>query len=99
MITINIFNNFKISFYNLFVVNLATLAPDITLNTFIREHAQLTATKFMCQEGGCGACVVSVKGKHPVTGQEKTWAVNSVSFVLTMKVHILQANPSLYVPK
>lgn len=63
----------------LFSVNLSTLAPDITLNTFIRDHAQLTATKFMCLEGGCGACVVSVSGKHPVTGDMKTWAVNSVS--------------------
>lgn len=54
-------------------VNLANLPPDITLNTFIREHAQLTATKFMCQEGGCGVCVCVVRdGK-------RTWAVNSVS--------------------
>ncbi|XP_075144825.1 uncharacterized protein LOC142219934 [Haematobia irritans] len=60
-----------------YTVNLSTLAPDITLNAFIRDHAQLTATKFMCLEGGCGACVVSVKGKHPATGQMKTWAVNS----------------------
>uniref|UniRef100_T1PJV0 Molybdopterin-binding domain of aldehyde dehydrogenase n=1 Tax=Musca domestica TaxID=7370 RepID=T1PJV0_MUSDO len=60
-----------------YTVNLSTLAPDITLNTFIRDHAQLTATKFMCLEGGCGACVVSVSGKHPVTGDMKTWAVNS----------------------
>ncbi|XP_013108698.2 uncharacterized protein LOC106087981 [Stomoxys calcitrans] len=60
-----------------YTVNLSSLAPDITLNTFIRDHAQLTATKFMCLEGGCGACVVAVKGKHPATGELKTWAVNS----------------------
>lgn len=63
----------------LFLVDLLALPADITLNTFIREHAQLTATKFMCLEGGCGACVVAVKGKHPVTGKLKTWAANSVS--------------------
>ncbi|KAH8338948.1 hypothetical protein KR074_005906, partial [Drosophila pseudoananassae] len=52
-------------------VNLTALPADITLNTFIREHAQLTATKFMCQEGGCGACVCVVRdGK-------RSWAVNS----------------------
>ncbi|XP_061392391.1 uncharacterized protein LOC133327874 [Musca vetustissima] len=31
----------------------------------------------MCLEGGCGVCLVAVKGKHPVTGDIQTWAVNS----------------------
>ncbi|KAH8292276.1 hypothetical protein KR054_008034, partial [Drosophila jambulina] len=52
-------------------VNLTNLPPDITLNTFIREHAQLTATKFMCQEGGCGACICVVRNGN------RSWAVNS----------------------
>ncbi|XP_053955239.1 uncharacterized protein LOC128861267 [Anastrepha ludens] len=60
-----------------YIVNLTNFPPDITLNTFIREHAQLTATKYMCLEGGCGACVCVVKGKHPVSGELRTWAVNS----------------------
>ncbi|XP_022211878.2 indole-3-acetaldehyde oxidase [Drosophila obscura] len=54
-----------------YTVNLTNLPPDITLNTFIREHAQLTATKFMCQEGGCGACVCVVRNAT------RSWAVNS----------------------
>ncbi|XP_017462857.1 PREDICTED: probable aldehyde oxidase 4, partial [Rhagoletis zephyria] len=58
-------------------VDLASLPADITLNTFIREHAQLTATKYMCLEGGCGVCVCVVRGKHPATGETRTWAVNS----------------------
>ncbi|ALC47090.1 CG18522, partial [Drosophila busckii] len=58
-------------------VNLATLPADISLNTFIREHAGLTGTKFMCQEGGCGVCVCALSGIHPVTGELCTWAVNS----------------------
>lgn len=62
------------------IANLSKLPPDITLNTFIRDHAQLTATKFMCLEGGCGACIVSITSKHPVTGEFKTWATNSVSY-------------------
>ncbi|XP_067618626.1 uncharacterized protein [Eurosta solidaginis] len=58
-------------------VNLTNFPPDITLNTFIREHAQLTATKYMCLEGGCGACVCVVKGKQSNDGVTRTWAVNS----------------------
>ncbi|XP_034488430.1 indole-3-acetaldehyde oxidase [Drosophila innubila] len=58
-------------------VNFANLPADISLNTFIREHAGLTGTKFMCQEGGCGVCVCALSGVHPVTGELCTWAVNS----------------------
>nr|XP_017031693.1 indole-3-acetaldehyde oxidase-like [Drosophila kikkawai] len=54
-----------------YTVDLSDLPPDITLNTFIREHAQLTATKFMCLEGGCGACVCAV------SDGQSTWTVNS----------------------
>ncbi|XP_054726022.1 xanthine dehydrogenase [Anastrepha obliqua] len=61
----------------LYTFKLSNLPSDITLNTFIREHAGLSGTKFMCQEGGCGVCVCVVTGKHPVTGDVHTWAVNS----------------------
>ncbi|XP_075144826.1 uncharacterized protein LOC142219935 [Haematobia irritans] len=58
-------------------VNLASLPADLTLNSFIRDYAGLSATKFMCQEGGCGVCVCVVTSKNPVTGEIQTRAVNS----------------------
>lgn len=69
-------------------VNLSNLPADITLNTFIRDHAGLPATKFMCQEGGCGVCVCVVSGKHPATGEIKTWAVNSCLTLLNTCVDL-----------
>jgi len=51
----------------------------ITLNAYLRDYCKLKGTKYMCYEGGCGACVVSVVSKHPVTKKEMKYAVNSVS--------------------
>lgn len=53
--------------------------PDVTLNEYIRNEANLKGTKYMCNEGGCGVCVVSVQAALPPTQENKTFAVNSVS--------------------
>ena len=46
---------------------------EVNLAQYIREVALLTGTKVSCNEGGCGACIVSVKKEG------KTRSVNSVS--------------------
>ncbi|XP_038212836.1 nicotinate hydroxylase hnxS-like [Zerene cesonia] len=52
-------------------------SPDFTLNEYIRTVADIRDTKVMCKEGGCGACIVSVRASSPPTHEIKTFAVNS----------------------
>ncbi|XP_062708362.1 xanthine dehydrogenase isoform X2 [Aedes albopictus] len=61
----------------LYHINPERIAIETSLNTFIRNHAQLKGTKFMCLEGGCGSCIVNVTRQHPVTKEITTNAVNS----------------------
>ncbi|XP_030572036.1 aldehyde oxidase 4-like [Drosophila novamexicana] len=55
----------------------ADYAADITLNAFLRDHLHLTATKYMCLEGGCGSCICLIRRRHPITGEISSRAANS----------------------
>uniref|UniRef100_A0A1Q3FR94 Putative xanthine dehydrogenase n=1 Tax=Culex tarsalis TaxID=7177 RepID=A0A1Q3FR94_CULTA len=61
----------------LFKVNPHHVPVDTSLGSFIRKNAQLSGTKLICREGGCGACIVNVNSEHPVTKERQSWAVNS----------------------
>ncbi|XP_055621822.1 uncharacterized protein LOC129765481 [Toxorhynchites rutilus septentrionalis] len=60
-----------------FKVNSQTVSVDTSLGTFIRKIAQLSGTKMVCREGGCGSCIVNVNRLDPVTKERQTCAVNS----------------------
>lgn len=51
--------------------------PETSLNEYIRNYANLKGTKFMCLEGGCGACIVAIKRPNLITGKQEIFAVNS----------------------
>lgn len=63
------------------------IGPTTSLNEYLRNFLHLTATKNMCFEGGCGACVVAVETK---TNERKVFTVNSVS-ITTCALFFLQS--------
>lgn len=67
------------NFFAAIIVDGTTISVNTSLNSFIRNHAHLRGTKFMCLEGGCGSCIVMQKGIHPFTKQRSTYAANSVT--------------------
>ncbi|KAL5273913.1 hypothetical protein ACFFRR_000587 [Megaselia abdita] len=62
----------------------SALPVDITLLHFIRDHALLTGTKYMCLEAGCGTCVVSIKRRNPATFKAEILSVNSCLTLLNI---------------
>lgn len=66
--------SFAISFSK---VKSGDVTPELPLITFLRTKLNLFGTKFMCMEGGCGVCVVSLKRLHPVTKVYQQFSVNS----------------------
>ncbi|ODM92327.1 Abscisic-aldehyde oxidase [Orchesella cincta] len=63
--------------YNVKSENEPDIGPTTLLVDYIRDKAGLKGTKYMCREGGCGACVVMVKSRDPSTGSDMIRAVNS----------------------
>ncbi|RZC32795.1 xanthine dehydrogenase/oxidase, partial [Asbolus verrucosus] len=60
-----------------YTVKADEITPNTTLNSYIRNTLQLTGTKAMCYEGGCGSCVVVLQSKDPVTQKDIFLSVNS----------------------
>ncbi|GAB0096601.1 hypothetical protein DMENIID0001_121300 [Sergentomyia squamirostris] len=63
-------------------ISIEDVAPDMSLNMYLRTRLCLMGAKFMCQEGGCGCCIVSIEGKHPVSGDSFNLAINSCNFLV-----------------
>lgn len=65
---------------------------ETSLLVFIRSHARLTGTKFMCLEGGCGACIVNISGIKTPPGECRTMAVNSVRIIFSIQFSSVATN-------
>ena len=66
-------------FVNGVLYALEDVDPVVTLSDWLKEQAGLKGTKYMCQEGGCGACVVTLTRNDVRLQRQVTMAVNSVS--------------------
>ncbi|KAL4715641.1 hypothetical protein ACJJTC_006220 [Scirpophaga incertulas] len=55
---------------------------DVSLNDYIRETLHLSGTKYMCKEGGCGACIVAVTTTDH-NGHKRTFSANSCLVSIT----------------
>ncbi|XP_054284608.1 uncharacterized protein LOC129001378 [Macrosteles quadrilineatus] len=65
------------SFTPYILASVVGVPGDLSLSSYIRDHAGLKGTKVMCREGNCGACVVSLELVNSATDKRKTVAVNS----------------------
>ncbi|EFA13013.1 xanthine dehydrogenase/oxidase [Tribolium castaneum] len=60
-----------------YTVKTDEVTPNTSLNSYIRDTLQLTGTKSLCYEGGCGSCVVVLYNVDPTTEKDIYLAVNS----------------------
>lgn len=63
-----------------------------TLAAFLRNDVRLMGTKVMCEEGGCGACMVTVTHFDRLVGKEVTYAINSVRWCIVTLSASIQDN-------
>ena len=68
--------NFKINGAD-FSVNSGGASASLSLARFIRDTANLKGTKISCNQGGCGACVVTAKVPDLASNTQKSISVNS----------------------
>jgi nicotinate dehydrogenase subunit A len=58
------------------VERIAEVSPDESLLNVLRDHLELTGTKYGCGEGQCGACTVLVEGSSVRSCRIKVSAAN-----------------------
>jgi len=58
------------------VERIAEVSPDESLLNVLRDHLELTGTKYGCGEGQCGACTVLVEGSPVRSCRIKVSAAN-----------------------
>ncbi|XP_063618136.1 xanthine dehydrogenase/oxidase-like [Cydia splendana] len=56
---------------------------DTSVLDYVRDTLNFHGTKFMCKEGGCGACIVNATVPDPYTGGRRTMAINSCLVSIT----------------
>ena len=59
------------------VVLSASDDPQVTLLSYLREHTSLTGTKRVCEQGGCGACTVTLARRDDQSGHVEYNGVNA----------------------
>lgn len=57
----------------------SSIARETSLNAYLRYTLALPGTKSMCREGGCGACIVTVRARRQTSHAVESFSVNSVS--------------------
>ncbi|KPJ03064.1 Xanthine dehydrogenase [Papilio xuthus] len=55
---------------------------DVTINDYLRDQLNLRGTKYMCQQGTCGSCIVNVTN-NDIYGHRRTFSVNSCLVSIT----------------
>ncbi|CAF0756244.1 unnamed protein product [Brachionus calyciflorus] len=59
-----------------------TYPPNTTLASYLRDTLNMKGTKIMCQEGGCGSCLVNAEVFDYSTKKIKNISINSCLFPL-----------------